>query len=218
MTGTKYKSRKQAAASTIVTIPWSLGTMPPQFRTKLRYTGQVTITTSALSAGNGYWLFSANGMYDPDTSGTGTQPWFFDQMMGMYAHYRVISSRIKVQFMNAANVNYQYALFKDDDTTSATTTNINLACQRAGMRASGYFNGSVKTPPSVSAYWSAAKTFGGDPASNEELWGNAGGNPNEQTYYVIQIQDLSGAATDVQCKVDMEFWAEFFELASVPAS
>lgn len=45
-------------------------------------------------------VFSANGLYDPDITGTGTQPGGFDQMMIFYEHYTVYRARLIVTFRN----------------------------------------------------------------------------------------------------------------------
>lgn len=35
-------------------------------------------------------------MYDPDLTGFGHQPYFFDQLTDIYSHYVVIGSKIKI--------------------------------------------------------------------------------------------------------------------------
>lgn len=45
-------------------------------------------------------IFSANGLYDPDITATGTQPMGFDQMMVFYEHYTVTKAKIYVTFRN----------------------------------------------------------------------------------------------------------------------
>lgn len=35
------------------------------------------------------YLFNMNGLYDPDSSGTGHQPYLYDQTMALYSRYRV---------------------------------------------------------------------------------------------------------------------------------
>lgn len=52
-------------------------------------------TTNAVS-----YVISANGLYDPDISGVGTQPRGFDQMMVFYEHYTVYQARCVVTFQN----------------------------------------------------------------------------------------------------------------------
>lgn len=45
------------------------------------------------------YVFSLNGLYDTDISGTGHQPIGFDQMMLMYNHYTVVSAKVNVQYI-----------------------------------------------------------------------------------------------------------------------
>lgn len=65
-----------------------------------------TKTLSSTSGACAYNVFLANGMFDPDQTGTGHQPRFFDQLLGSdaggapYGKYRVLSSTISVRFMN----------------------------------------------------------------------------------------------------------------------
>lgn len=53
------------------------------------------------STGNSVsYVYSANGIYDPDVSGTGSQPSGFDQMMVFYEHYTVYRATLTVTFRN----------------------------------------------------------------------------------------------------------------------
>lgn len=63
---------------------------------KLRYT-----TANILSVSSGVLtthVFSLNGLYDPDYTGTGHQPMGFDQMMPFYNHYHVTKAKVHVIF------------------------------------------------------------------------------------------------------------------------
>jgi hypothetical protein len=77
-----------------------LNALPLRHRGLLRYHDVVDIgvTGSTPTA----YIFSANGLYDPDITGTGHQPMGFDQLMQFYQHYTVISSNIRVQFEQGA--------------------------------------------------------------------------------------------------------------------
>lgn len=44
----------------------------------------------------GYKVYRANGMYDPDYSSSGHQPYGFDQLMAVYTSYMVIGSKLDV--------------------------------------------------------------------------------------------------------------------------
>lgn len=45
-----------------------------------------------------YTNFRANSLYDPDASGVGHQPLYFDQLAALYARYRVTGLRYSVRF------------------------------------------------------------------------------------------------------------------------
>ncbi len=48
-------------------------------------------------------VFTANGLFDPDITGTGHQPRGFDQFMALYDKYVVVSSSITLKARNSLN-------------------------------------------------------------------------------------------------------------------
>lgn len=74
---------------------------PDKLVTKLRYVSHNTIS-GALGA-VGAHVFRMNSLFDPDLTGTGHQPMFFDQFCGAvgsapYSHYRVLTSTVTCTF------------------------------------------------------------------------------------------------------------------------
>lgn len=222
--GQAVATRKYGAG--VLKVPYNRtfrkNAFPPKYEVTLRYADQANITLSGLSTGNGQWLFSCNGLFDPNITGTGHQPMYFDQLMAIYDHYTVVRSRITVQFAyqtsTLSTVNpIQVALFIDDDTTPGTTSNINTATERGdastgmALTTQGVFTKLYKT-------WNAVTFFGKNPLANDNLQGTSSTNPSEQSYYVIQAQDLSGAEGTVQVKVLIEYDTVFDELTSISAS
>lgn len=59
----------------------------------------ITVTTT----GNEH-LFKLNSLFDPDTTGTGHQPYWFDQLNNIYKAYRVMGVRARVTFFNPSTV------------------------------------------------------------------------------------------------------------------
>lgn len=85
--GTKMSGRPIRAS--VYSLP--IG-MPEQFVTRLKYSTEFSINT--LSTNPSEYIFKANGLYDPDYSGVGHQPMYFDQIRSVYHDYVVLSSKI----------------------------------------------------------------------------------------------------------------------------
>lgn len=106
--------------------------------TTLRYSTNISLDPKPEnlgSTGSNVWQFSANGCYDPDTTGLGHQPMYFDNYSAVYNQYRVLKSEITVTVVNTAvntavyngtttvaQPNYNYRLFIFRDGTQGNTT------------------------------------------------------------------------------------------------
>lgn len=72
--------------------------IPPRYVSRLSYLGIGTINAaSSLVGSTGYRL---NGMFDPDFSGTGIQPLYYDQMSALYSKYRVYRAIVTLDISN----------------------------------------------------------------------------------------------------------------------
>ena len=75
--------------------------MSSKKKVRLRYVTEITLNASGVGLSAHY--FSANGMFDPDVTGTGHQPLYYDQWMVNYEHYQVLGSKIKVTALPSQN-------------------------------------------------------------------------------------------------------------------
>lgn len=75
---------------------------PTSLRTKLRYHEDVGFSSaSGVVSGN---VFRANSLFDPNETGTGHQPLYFDQFSAVYNRYQVVSSTITIVFSPVSEV------------------------------------------------------------------------------------------------------------------
>lgn len=82
-----------------LTAPINLGKgIPTALRTALTWSKNIVVGGSLGLASD--YVFRGNDLYDPDFTGTGTQPLFFDQFIAMYSFYSVRSSNITIDFAN----------------------------------------------------------------------------------------------------------------------
>lgn len=187
---------------------------PKHLSNTLSYVEQQGLT---LTTGFGKYIFSTNGLFDPNITGTGHQPLYFDQIMALYNHYTVIRSRISVKLVgqSAFTSPYFVSLYVDDDTTTATDAL--LASERVGSSWAAA-TPAVSPFPVLNASWDARKFFGPNPQDQAELRGTVSANPTEQSYFVVQAYDPSGSSSTLQLFVRIEFDVIFDELTTIGPS
>lgn len=77
--------------------------LPDKYVVALPYVSETLSLTQGTAGLAANWTFRANGMYDPDYTGTGHQPLGFDQMMPFYQKYTVIGAKITVDIENTSS-------------------------------------------------------------------------------------------------------------------
>lgn len=187
-------------------------------RSTLRYSGFVTITSSAVTGAAGTHVFSANGCFDPDNTGVGGQPRGFDQLMTLFDHYTVTGSTIEVRFANASSTRPLCAIsVRDGNVVDATMkgvaeygnkvmTNTAMAKQGTGDNVGSPFK-YLKTAVTVGTFL-GRKSVQSDP----ELKGTAASNPTEQVFYHVTAGDVYNANTvSVDCYVSITYDVVFHE-------
>lgn len=163
----------------------------------------------------GTYRFSCNGMFDPDSTGVGHQPMYFDNLTAIYDHYTVIGSKLtlKVVPKNVTQGPGAVAVFVNDDTSTAIT-NIGTAVEQSSGTSALLLPVGQSVPLTVTKYWSAKKTFGGSILGNDNLQGNASADPTESQFYDICYQDIGtgSASSTIQLWVEIEYTAVWDEL------
>lgn len=190
--------------------------LPKKILTTHKYCDQVAINTGATGQlANYFW--SCNSMYDPNRSGTGHQPMYYDQYIGLYDHYTVIGAEAKFTIMKTdsnSTIPVMVGCFVNDDTIVTPSSGQGLAEQTLGKYR--YVHGQY--PKTVfKVKWSAKKTFGKGVLANNSLQGSAGGNPTEEQFFQCFI-DSSASITQTSVLVDVEIkyicmWCELKDQA-----
>lgn len=95
---------------------------PAQQVVKLRYVDHVSLDAAATATA--FHRFNATGIFDPDITGTGHQPYLRDEWQLFYNHYVVLGSKISIQAMPNTTSNQAgmvLGIYLSDDTTTAST-------------------------------------------------------------------------------------------------
>jgi len=176
---------------------------------KLRYS-----TNTVLNGSSGIvstWVYSANGLFDPDITGTGHQPMGFDQMMIIYNHYTVNAARMVCTFRNLGARACTACIRMDGNNVPITVID---EIVEEGMC-------TFETLEPVNVYGSnktiildtSIKIFQGKKSviDDPNLGGNVAANPIEQQYFHVATWDTNAQSTSVLIDVVIEFDATFTE-------
>nr|DAV46090.1 MAG TPA: Capsid protein [Cressdnaviricota sp.] len=85
---------------------------------KFKYFQEISLNPTAGLCAD--YVFHATSIYDPDNTGTGHQPYGFDQIMAMYDHFTVLGSKIKVTAVNNTNAPIWMGIKLRDENTNLT--------------------------------------------------------------------------------------------------
>lgn len=94
----------------------------PRTFVKLVYSGTAQELALVASTINRQ-VFRLNGMYDPDLSGAGHQPYYYDQWSSMYYNYRVYGAKVEVRVAMSSGYTkpVYFCLWASDSTVSSIT-------------------------------------------------------------------------------------------------
>lgn len=198
---------------------------PPVLPSTVRQKGQLYYESglglTAPTSGNVVtYFFSANGMFDPNITGTGHQPIGFDQMMLLYEQTTVVRSSIEVTFNIGPGLSVQcgVALFPDASGLTNPSQLVENGLIRMVPLTSGsstFQNQRMRT--TVRLDCDVAKYFGRPSyqsmLNDDNLYSTAAANPVEQVYYGVVAWQISPDGTtttsvgfDVILSFDTIYW------------
>ena len=159
------------------------------------------------------YVWSANGLYDPNITGVGHQPRGFDQLMTLYDHATVIGAKITVNCSNGDTTGGNMIVLSVRDSNTAISSYIDAMEYRYIKKAVlGVESGSATK--TVALKCNPNKFLGrGSPLSEDNLRNSISSNPNEQAYFHVSCMPLE-AGTDtagVNVIVRIEYTVIFTE-------
>jgi len=215
-TTTVASIKRNSALANKAMVQMGLG-FPKKLQMTHKYRERLNFTSGAGTPS--YYYFSCNGMYDPNITGTGHQPLYFDQMTVLYDHYTVIGSKITYRIVQTdlTTKAVHISLFLNDET--GLTANSLQAISEQSSGVTRLIPQGSTSETFLTKKWSAKATFGGSVLGNDLLAGNASSNPQEQTYFTLGVQcpDLTSAASLI-INVEIDYIAVWDELADVNSS
>lgn len=194
----------------------SFGTgLPEKVLVKHKYNQISTLVSTSGSTATQH--FSANSMFDPDITGIGHQPIYFDEISGIWNRYRVVGSKITVKVTQASSANgpMQIVLYRQDDSTVSSS---NVVTQSEYTHSSKVM---LPSGGSAMAYlnqtYSMKKVFGPG-KDTESLSALSTASPSESYVYTLVARTLDATSGSCVCDVSIEYLAVWTELKDVAGS
>lgn len=184
------------------------------------YTSDTGLSLVSSATNPGTKVFTLNGLYDPDISGSGHQPRGFDELILLYDHAVVINTKVRIDIWNNLSTSgaYVIATIRDNSAPSTNYIDYTETSNSKWVLLSPATGGSACTTIYLDVN---PNEFLGlpNPMSNPELKGSAAKNPDEQAYlHISGMSDDNFTACSVLFMVTLEYTAIFVEPKQVAAS
>jgi len=209
--------------STALVIPRAMSSaLPKSMTVKLKY--YEALSLNAVGGGTSVNVFSANGCYDPNITGTGHQPRGFDQYMAFYQKGCVTSSKVTVKGIITNNADATlssgllFVALSPTSVVAAHPPQFYLEDPRCSW---------VQLNATITADEEARLGFGArsffnykDPIDESDLHFNTSTNPTQQAYYHVGYGAINGTADPgpINLQVMIEYTAVFFEPVALASS
>lgn len=188
---------------------------PAKVMVKHKYVETVSLTSTLGSLAT--YLFRANSLFDPNSTGTGHQPMYYDQLAAIYSYYQVIASKITVKFGHddAANSAVTCSLSMNEDAT-VTSTNIDNIIEY-GEAKSCTLGSSTTDVYSLGLNYTQKRRWGTNSLGDARFIANISSSPSEITNFQINCQSTDRASTTLtNAEVEIEFttvWTDIKDIA-----
>ena len=203
-----------------------MNVLPRSFRKTLRYAETYSLTTGAAGLIGTVQTLFLNSVYDPNYTGTGHQPYGFDQLAAFFQQYLVHGVRFQIittTIGGTPEVCVAYQLFPTAGGVSIAGISTDAATEKSTV--STFVSGSSGNVRSRSVGGEAKmyQIFGLTPAqyaAQADVYGAAvTSNPSLGAYLEVGIGSYNGTAGEslsVQVILDMD--VEFWQPKTLPQS
>ncbi len=214
-----YRTRR-APRTGITSLSLKRGVgMPDRYTTVLSYSDFVELDTGA-SGNPQAQLYRGNSLFDPDFTGTGTQPNYFNQIKAMYNHYMVWGSKITVTICSTESTGNTANMVVVLPTRGSTpSTTVRLSSEQPRSRWRILKDLSDKVPTIVNSARTKQILLAGPGGWNSNLTAQTSTNPADVWFWIIQANSLNAAdECKVELMVNIKYYCTFYERTQVPSS
>jgi len=171
------------------------GPIPSEYHATFKYSSRVSISGAAATVSS--YAFRLNGLFDPDFTGAGSQPMYYDQFSALYSKYRVLGARWSITLCNEASGAVVVAVCP----SMQNSVDVDMAANTQQLRAKTFILGAVNGAGCIKQAKGGcrmAEVWGVPEAAvkQEDDWAAlTTGNPNNVVYLWLSTTGVSTGAT-----------------------
>lgn len=186
---------------------------PEKMIAKLSY--NETVTLSSIS---GSFILRGNSVFDPNFTGGGNQPNYFDNYAAIYQKYRVLSSTLTVRFLNVSSTIGCRIMIMPSDSQTPPTNVMNSVGNPYTKQTILGINTSSRNLINLKQRMSTAKLNGKSKAAimaSDSYESGVGTNPTDPWFWIIQYEDLGlASACNIIADVKVVYNVQFTDKAN----
>ncbi len=198
-----------------------IGPFPSRATHMVRYVDKFNLTEAAAGSG-AYQAFTPSSLFDPDNTGIGHQPMFFDQLCtstGPYTQYRAKSTTVKVTYVNATSNPCIVGWYASP---SGATPASYLAAMEKPFGDHKMISGTSGGPNTWTITFTLphARVLGLTPdhIEKDDYYAGAYNSSPSKNWYLVFYTFGTAAVSTVYLDVQLDIRAEFFSLANTASS
>lgn len=210
---TKKTKKRRKRRFRPVNIGVKRSPLPRQFKTTLRYVDQIVLNPT--TGVNATYVFSANGLQDPNITGGGHGLRGWTQLIPLFEHATCIGSRILVQACNR-DTTYPQMVGVSLRAKPDVETSLNDYVEQSNV---SYKMLPISGGPKDSVTYNFNSKFLGLKPMDDVLRSTASANPTEQAYFHLFGASIPGIdSAEIDCLVTIEYIVVFTEPKDVAQS
>jgi len=190
----------------------SIGFLDPHKYIRLKYTEVFVGTLATVTAQN--QIMRLNSIFDPDLTGTGHQPYGYDQLSALYNRYRVLKTSWKITF-HSENVGFFICVVPTNGNLATAVTNLasyTAACEvpHAIQRVQGSGANSVIMRNSIELN-KLNGTLKVEYLADDRFEAQIGANPSELLILNICVLNTSASTLSLDYTVEIEYFVDLHD-------
>lgn len=213
----KHKQQKSKQQRPQARVPVLRNGFPPLMKVDLHYESLITLAPGTAVAS---YVFRGNSLFDPDYTGTGHQPRYYDQLTPIYGRYKVLASGITVEMINGSgNSGAIFAI--TPNTEIITFTSWQQASELPRSKTSQIVPVASRYPFKLASQATTKSICGLLPFQvNDEDWSaSVGTNPVQIWYWNVNVASVDESTNvSVSLRVRLKYQAIMYDRLDVATS